>query len=95
MKLKLYFARSKERIIEEIDRRTHADPANWTIGITYDEEKRRGEHKTDGKDVKHWQAWKARSQADAQEIEKHFLEKKLKGGTGGDQKEGTVFVYIF
>jgi hypothetical protein len=95
MKLKLYFAKSKERIIQDIDRITHADPASYTIGITYDEEKRKGEHKASGKDVKQWQAWKAKTQEDAQEIEKHFLAKRLKGGTGGDQKESTVFVYIF
>ncbi len=64
----------------------------WTIGITNDPERRKDEHDT-GNKVKHWKDWKANSESDARTIEKYFLDKGMKGDTGG----GTTptYVYIF
>ena len=63
--------------------------SGWTIGVTDDAARRKGEH---GNPV-HWQHWKADSEAAARNVEKHFLDKGMKGGGGGG---GTAnYVYMF
>ena len=40
--------------------------------------------------------WTADSLSDAQDIERHFISKGMKGGTGGDLSAyKTVYVYVF
>ena len=65
----------------------------WTIGITDDVERRKGEHESDGENTKYWQHWKADSETIARNVEAYFLEKGMKGGTGGG--DHPTFVYIF
>ena len=61
----------------------------WTIGVTDDPARRKGEHSN----TEHWRQWKADSEAAARNVEKHFLDKGMKGGGGGS---GTAdYVYIF
>ena len=68
----------------------------WTIGITTNPARRKEEHEQDGKKVESWHEWKADSLSVAQNVEKHFLGKGMKGGEGGDIDDSkTVYVYIF
>jgi len=67
----------------------------WRIGITADWATRKKEWKDAGHNVDYWHCWQADSSADAKDIESHFIEKELKGGTGGQLSRDTVYVYIF
>ena len=47
-------------------------------------------------DVKHWTMWTADTLADAQNVEAHFINKGMDGGTGGSlDSRKTAYVYIF
>ena len=87
----------KEIIISEIDSRVNEPKtpsfSAWIIGITNDTERRKGEHENDGKNTKYWRDWKADSEEEARDIEKHFKDKDMKGDTGGGKTP--IFVYIF
>jgi hypothetical protein len=61
----------------------------WTIGITADPERRKNEHGN----PKYWMQWQADSEGIARDIEKYFLDKGMKGDTGGG--ENPTYVYIF
>jgi hypothetical protein len=51
---------------------------------------------TEKQDVSHWAAWEADSLSDAQDIEKYFINKGMKGGTGGNlDSRYKTYVYIF
>ncbi len=63
--------------------------SSWTIGITDDPERRKGEHGNPS----HWHQWKADSEQIARNVEKHFLDKGMKGATGGGFSPN--YVYIF
>ena len=65
----------------------------WTIGITNDPERRKNEHKNEGRSVTHWSHWKANSETIARNVEKYFLDKGMKGGGGGG--ENPRYVYVF
>ena len=69
----------------------------WRIGLTHDLEERKSYWRdTQNQKVGLWADWKADSLKDAQDIEAHFIDKGMKGGTGGDlsaYKDG--FVYVF
>ncbi|MGB9071147.1 MAG: hypothetical protein WCC22_00620 [Terriglobales bacterium] len=39
---------------------------------------------TEKQDITYWKDWIAASLSDAQDIERHFINKGAKGGTGGD-----------
>ncbi len=68
----------------------------YTIGITNDPKKRKKEHEQDGKDTKYWHDWAVDSKSVAEAVEKYFIGKKTKGGTGGNvDGSKTVYVYIF
>lgn len=88
----------KETIMKEIEARVmsenHKDHKLWTIGVTDDPDTRKDQHKSDGKNVDWWKAWRADSEDDARAIEDFYLKKKgMKGGPGGP---GTAdYVYIF
>ena len=61
----------------------------WTVGVTDAPSRRKTEHGT----PKHWMQWKADSETAARNVEKYFLDKGMKGGSGGG---GTAdYVYIF
>jgi len=61
----------------------------WTIGITADPERRKNEHDN----PKYWMQWEADSEAIARNVEKYFLDKGMRGDTGGG--EHPTYVYIF
>ena len=61
----------------------------WTIGITDDPERRKGEHDN----PRFWQHWKADGESIARNVEKYFLDGGMKGGTGGG--ENPTYVYVF
>ncbi|MCK5633346.1 hypothetical protein KAH94_06330, partial [bacterium] len=65
----------KTEIIKEIENRVNRTEGKkysiWTVGITNNPERRKGEH-DDKKSIKYWRDWKANSESDAREIEKHF-----------------------
>ena len=61
----------------------------WSIGITDDADRRKGEHKN----PKYWHDWRADSETIARNVEKYFLDKGMEGDTGGG--ESANYVYIF
>jgi len=65
----------------------------WTVGITDNPERRKGEHETAGENVTHWKDWKADTEAIARSVEAYFLDKGMKGATGGGDRP--TYVYIF
>lgn len=66
--------------------------AIWTIGVTDDPDRRKDEHGKDH-DVKYWMLWKADNETAARNVEAYFINKGMKGGTGG---HGTAdYVYVF
>jgi hypothetical protein len=65
----------------------------WYIGITDDCARRKGEHEGEGKSCTYWSDWKADSEAIARSVEAFFLDKGMKGGTGGGTHP--TFVYMF
>ncbi len=67
----------------------------WRIGITSDLAQRKQEWKDKGENVDYWSDWTADSSADAKDIEAHFINKGMKGGTGGDITAATKYVYVF
>lgn len=68
----------------------------WRIGLTHDWVQRKTEWSNSGEYVKHWSCWETESLSDAQDIENHFINKGMIGGTGGNlSSRKTVFVYVF
>ena len=69
----------------------------WRIGLTHDpDERKRYWTETEKQITIYWSQWTADSLADAQEIEAYFINKGMKGGTGGDlSARRAVYVYIF
>lgn len=63
--------------------------AQWTVGITADPERRKTEHGSPAL----WQHWKADSEPIARGVERYFLDKGMKGDTGGGLTP--TYVYIF
>ena len=61
----------------------------WTIGITDDPDRRKGEHGN----PPGWRHWYADTEQIARDVEKHFLAKDMKGDTGGGFSPN--YVYIF
>lgn len=69
----------------------------WRIGLTHDLDERKAYWKnTEKETVTYWSDWIADSLSDAQDIEAYFIDKGMKGGTGGDlSSRKTVYVYVF
>ncbi len=65
----------------------------WYIGITEDLVRRKAEHESEGKDTKFWKEWEADTETIARNVENYFLNKGMKGGTGGAGHP--TYVYIF
>jgi hypothetical protein len=81
------------QIVTAIDKRVMSaekkDYSIWTIGITADPDRRRTEHGT----PKHWMQWQADTEAIARGVEKHFLDKGMKGDTGGGERPTNVYIF--
>lgn len=70
-------------------------PSYYRIGLTHDLLERKA-YWAAQETVKYWADWTADSLADAQDIESHFINKGMKGGTGGNLSSNkTVYVYVF
>ncbi len=65
------------------------DYSIWTIGVTDSPSRRRSEHGN----PTHWHQWDADTEQAARNVETHFLDKGMKGGTGGLGRAD--YVYIF
>jgi hypothetical protein len=65
----------------------------WTVGITDDPARRKREHEDEGKSCTYWSHWKADTETIARDIESYFINKGMKGGTGGG--EHPTYVYVF
>ena len=61
----------------------------WTIGVTDDPARRKSEHRNPS----FWHQWDADTEQAARNLEKHFLDKGMKGGGGGPGRAD--YVYIF
>ena len=61
----------------------------WTIGVTNDPDRRKGEHSDTGA----WRHWNADTEQAARNVEAFFIGKGMKGGTGGGGRAD--YVYIF
>ena len=86
---------NKRELINAIEKkRGRTSYGVWTIGITNDPKRRKKEHENDGEDVTYWKDWLADSLKIAREVESYFLEKGMKGGTGGPVETPT-YVYVF
>lgn len=84
----------ESEIVKAIEQRVHGSKySEWTIGITNDPDRRRSEHKNDGKDTTRWTPWRADNEQVARDVEKRFQDRGMKGGGGGG--ENPNFVYIF
>lgn len=87
----------KEDIIKAIEARVMRTKKQnfsiWVIGITDNLERRKEEHEGKGQNTKYWQSWKADNEFDARYIEKYFIRKGMKGGTGGGDYPN--FIYMF
>ena len=71
--------------------------SSWRIGLTHDHvERKRYWGLSAGHNTSRWTAWQAACLEDAQRIEAFFIDKGMKGGTGGDLSPNRpVFVYVF
>ncbi len=69
----------------------------WRIGLTHDpEERKKYWSETEKLSVTLWSQWQADSLSDAQDVEAQFIDKGMKGGTGGDLSPyKTVYIYVF
>lgn len=87
---------SEQSIKDAIEqKRTSLSYSSWTIGITNDPERRRGEHNNDGKSTSACRHWEADSESVARNVEQYFLNKGMKGGGGGGSSPPPRWVYIF
>ena len=71
--------------------------SSWRIGLTHDlAERKRIWGEVEKQDITRWTDWEADSLSYAQDIETSFINKGMKGGTGGDLSPyKTTYVYIF
>lgn len=80
-----------KRVIEQ--KKGSLNYSAWTIGVTDKPEIRKDQHKSDGENVNFWNHWTAATETVARNVEKHFLDRGMKGGSGGG---GTAdYVYMF
>ncbi len=68
----------------------------WRIGLTHDLAERTEYWRKQGQSVTYMSSWTADSLSDAQDIESAFINRGMKGGTGGNLSPNkTVYVYVF
>lgn len=85
---------SYDEIVKAIDSKVSSTGYSiWTIGVTDDPDKRKEEYKYNNESVTYWKEWKTDSEKVGRDVEKHFLDLKMKGGTGGGGKAGYVYVF--
>ena len=80
---------SKEELIKAIGGHI-ATPNKWYIGITENPKQRKEEH---GNPVV-WYEWEGQTEKIAREVEKYWLDKGCKGGTGGGEHPHWVYIYM-
>jgi len=80
---------SESQIISEMESKV-GNYGVWTIGITDDPGRRKGEH---GNPTM-WHQWQAATETSARQIEKHFLAKGMKGAAGGGITPNWVYIFI-
>ena len=80
--------------IEAVLGTTKTNYRGWTIGITNDLERRKGEHTDQGHAVAAWRSWQADSEPIAKSVLDSFQRKGMDGDDGGGDGR-SVFVYIF
>ncbi len=88
----------KTEIINAINAKVGSTRYNiWRIGLTHDLiERRRIWSEVEKLNVALWSKWQADLLSDAQDIETFFIDKGMKGSTGGDlSPDKTTFVYVF
>ncbi len=66
---------------------------HWTIGVTDDPDRRRGEHKAIGRTVAWWHHWDADDERIAKVVERHFRAMGMKSDVGVHGSPGYVYVY--
>jgi hypothetical protein len=88
---------TKTSIVTAIESKIGSHYGLWRIGLTHDlAERKRYWKDTENLSVDYWSDWTADSVSDAQDTESHFINKGMKGGTGGDLSTSkTVYVYVF
>ena len=88
---------TKASIIWAIQSKIGPTCSVWRIGLTHDlAERKRYWKDTENQNIAYWSDWTADSLSDAQDIESHFINKGMKGGTGGDLSAyKTVYIYVF
>lgn len=87
---------SEDQIIDEIEEYVDSDHESWLIGITNNPKQRQDKHDSEGKDTSRWRHWYAGSEESARLIEDHFLDKGMRGGTGGGREDDPpTYVYVF
>ena len=65
----------------------------WTVGVTDNPSRRRNDHKQGGRNVSWWDHWDADTEEDARAVERYFLNKGMRGGTGGSGRADYVYVF--
>ena len=80
---------SESQIKSAIESVVNGKYSLWTIGVTDDHDKRKEEHDN----PKHWHQWDADTEQEARNVESYFIDKDMKGGTGG--LGSADYVYIF
>ena len=78
--------------IEDMVRHSKSSYEKWQIGVTDDPARRRTEHKNAGHNTEWWHDWNADSEEAARSVERHFLNKGMKGGSGGPGRADYVYV---
>jgi hypothetical protein len=85
---------NKYSIIAAIDSKVGSTKCGiWTIGVTDDPDTRKNQHANEGNNVTYWSEWKTDTEKEGREIEKHFLDKGMKGGPGGPGNASYVYVF--
>ena len=85
-----------QEIADEIDKlvkRRGGPYKKWTVGVTDNPAQRRRNHEQDDEGVSWWHTWNASSEQAARNVEKHFLNKGMRGDTGG--RGNADYVYVF
>ncbi|MEE8372154.1 MAG: hypothetical protein V3R87_00255 [Dehalococcoidia bacterium] len=81
---------SEPQIVSEIEGKAASNYGVWTIGITNDPSRRKGEHENPIV----WYQWQASTETLARQIEMRFLAKGMKGAAGGGITPNWVYIFI-
>jgi hypothetical protein len=63
---------------------------SWKIGLTDNPDRSKQEHGS----PEIWHQWNADSETSARKIEKHFLDKKMRGTPGGGTSPNYVYIFM-